>query len=297
MLSTTTATRFAARSAAAISAFFTWLFVAGTAFAEDVLPVIGAPQERGLGFQPAASPVKVELEHFHDLLLIIITAITVFVLGLLVYVAVRFRASANPVPSQTTHHTWLEVAWTVLPVFILVIIAIPSFRILYYMEKAPNPEMTLKVTGHQWYWSYEYPDHGGIAFDSRLIPEEELKPGQLRLLETDNRVVVPVGTDIRVQVTAADVLHAWAVPSFGVKKDAVPGRLNETWFNATREGLFYGQCSEICGTQHGYMPIAIEVVSKERFAKWVEKTKLAQGIIDSAPSQTAASAGGSALAN
>lgn len=263
---------------ALVTAFFATV-IAGVAYAQDKAPIVGAPRDWQLGFQPAASPVKTQLEAFHDLLLIIITAITLFVLGLLIYVMVRFRRGANPNPSKTTHHTGLEVAWTVIPVIILVVIAIPSFRVLYYMDKAPNAEMTLKVTGYQWYWGYEYPDHGGISFQSNMLTREEAEAkGGPYLLETDNRVVVPVGTDIRVLVTAADVLHSWAVPAFGVKKDAVPGRLNETWFRAEREGLYYGQCSEICGVNHGFMPIAIEVVSKERFAAWVEETKVAQGL-------------------
>jgi cytochrome c oxidase subunit 2 len=213
------------------------------------------------------------MESFHDLLMVIITAITIFVLGLLVYVAIRFRASANPVPSKTTHNTTIEVLWTVVPVIILVVIAVPSFRLLYFMEKAENPEMTIKATGYQWYWGYEYPDHGGLTFTANMLPDNEIKPGMKRVLETDNRVVVPVNTTVRVYTTAADVLHAWAVPSFGVKKDAVPGRLNETWFRAEREGVYYGQCSEICGTNHGFMPIAVEVVSKAAFDAWVKKAQ------------------------
>jgi cytochrome c oxidase subunit II len=249
----------------------------------------GAPVPWGLDFQPAASPVKQHIEEFHHFLLIIITAITLFVMGLLAYVIVRFNARANPVPSKNAHNTMIEIIWTVIPVVILIVIAIPSFKLLYYGDKTPNPGMTLKVSGHQWYWSYEYPDHGGIAFDSRpiwdaptttteqakqliaesspnwLVPTAE----PLRLLEVDNRIVLPVGVDVRVLVTAADVLHSWAMPALGVKKDAVPGRLNETWLRIDHEGLFYGQCSEICGTGHGFMPIVIEGVSPERFASWV----------------------------
>jgi cytochrome c oxidase subunit 2 len=232
-----------------------------------------APVDWQLGLQRAATPVKQQMESFHDLLMVIITAITIFVLGLLVYVAIRFRASANPVPSKTTHNTTIEVLWTVVPVIILVVIAVPSFRLLYFMEKAENPEMTIKATGYQWYWGYEYPDHGGLTFTANMLRDNEIKPGMKRVLETDNRVVVPVNTTVRVYTTAADVLHAWAVPSFGVKKDAVPGRLNETWFRAEREGVYYGQCSEICGTNHGFMPIAVEVVSKAAFDAWVKKAQ------------------------
>jgi len=256
---------------AAVSAFLVVAFSqVMTALAQDA-PLVGAPQPGGIGLQAAASPVKAQLEDFHTLLLWIITLITLFVLGLLVYVVVRFNRKANPVPSKTTHHTGLEIAWTVIPVLILVVIAFPSFRVLYFMDKAPNAEMTLKVTGHQWYWSYEYPDHQGIAFDSYMLPPDEVKDRNLRLLEVDNRVVVPVGADIRVLVTASDVLHSWAVPALGVKKDAVPGRLNETWFRADREGIYYGQCSEICGINHGFMPIAIEAVSREKFDAWVQQ--------------------------
>lgn len=262
---------------AAVSAFFVSALVSGMALAQDATNV-GAPQPWQMGFQQAASPVKEQLDSFHDLLLVIITAITLFVLALLVYVVIRFRAAANPVPSKTTHNTWLEVAWTVIPVVILAVIAVPSFRVLYYMDKAPNAEMTIKVTGYQWYWGYEYPDHGGLTFDSYMKPENEVTDPNLRLLEVDNRVVVPVGTDIRVLVTAADVIHAWAVPALGVKKDAVPGRLNETWFRADREGIYYGQCSEICGTNHGFMPIAVEAVSKEKFQAWIAQKQAELGI-------------------
>lgn len=262
---------------AAVSAFFLTALGSAMAFAQDAASV-GAPTPWQLGLQQAASPVKSQLDSFHDLLLIIISAITLFVAALLVYVLVRFRASKNPVPSKLTHHTGLEVAWTVIPVVILAVIAVPSFRVLYYMDKAPNAEMTIKVTGYQWYWGYEYPDHGGIQFDSFMLPAEQVTNPNLRLLEVDQRVVVPVGTDIRVLVTAADVIHAWAVPAFGVKKDAVPGRLNETWFRADREGVYYGQCSEICGVNHAFMPIAVEVVSKEAFQAWVEKKQAELGI-------------------
>ncbi|PWC56369.1 cytochrome c oxidase subunit II [Azospirillum sp. TSO22-1] len=239
-----------------------------------------APQPWELGLQPAASPVKHALDDFHNLLLVIITAITLLVFALLVAVAVRFNAKRNPTPSSTSHNTLLEVAWTVVPVIILIVIAVPSFRVLYMMEVTPEAEMTIKVTGRQWYWDYEYPDQGGFAYSSYMIQEADLKPGQKRLLEVDNRVVVPVNTVVRVQLTAGDVIHAWALPAFGVKKDAVPGRLNETWFKVEKEGVYYGQCSEICGTNHGFMPIAVEAMSKEKFAEWVAKAKVAYGTPD-----------------
>ncbi len=233
-----------------------------------------APQPWQLGFQEAATPVMERIDGFHDLLLVIITVIMLLVTALLVYVVVRFNEKANPVPSKTTHHTVLEVMWTVVPVLILVVIAIPSFRLLYYMDKTTTPGMTLKVVGSQWYWSYVYPDHGKIAFDSLIIPDDQLKPGQLRLLEVDNRVVVPVDTDIRVLLTSNSVLHSWAVPAFGVKIDTVPGRMSETWMRVTKPGIYYGQCSELCGINHGFMPIAVQAVSKADFAKWVTRAKV-----------------------
>lgn len=227
------------------------------------------PLQWQIGLQPAASPVLHEINSFHNLLLIIIFAIAVFVLALLVYVMVRFRASANPVPSKTAHNTLLEVAWTLIPVAILLVIAIPSFKLLYFSDVTHKAELTVKAIGHQWFWSYEYPDNGNFTFDATMVEAADLKPDQPRLLETDYRVVVPVNTNVRLLTTSVDVIHAWAMPAFGVKKDAVPGRLLETWFRAEREGVYYGQCSELCGTNHGFMPIAVEVVSKEAFAKWV----------------------------
>ena len=222
-----------------------------------------------MGFQPAASPTMASIESFHTLLMWVITLITIFVLGLLVYVMVRFNETANPTPSQTTHNTMVEVLWTVIPIVILVAIAVPSFKLLYFTDKTANAEMTLKIVGHQWYWSYEYPDQGELKFDSNMIADKDLKPGQRRLLEVDNRVVLPVGTNIRLQMTGADVIHAWRIPAFGVMKDTVPGRLTETWVRIDREGVYYGQCSELCGINHAFMPIAVEAVGKEKFAAWV----------------------------
>lgn len=252
-----------------VSAGAALLWLASTpALAQDT--PVGQPVPWGLGLQAAASPMKDKMHHFHNVLLMpIITVISLFVLGLLIYVSVRFRAGRNKTPSRTTHNTMLEVIWTLIPVIILVIIVIPSMKMLYYVDRAKNPEMTIKVTGYQWYWGYEYPDHGGINFLSNMLKDEELKPGQPRLLATDNVVVLPVDTDIRVLVTANDVLHSWAMPALGLKTDAVPGRLNETWVRINQEGIFYGQCSEICGVNHGFMPIEIHAVSKEKFAEWV----------------------------
>jgi cytochrome c oxidase subunit 2 len=243
-------------------------FLGGAAFAAE-------PKPWEMTLQPAASQTMHRIASFHTLLLWVITAISVFVLGLLVYVMVRFNERANPTPSTTTHNTTIEVLWTVIPIVILVGIAVPSFRLLYFADRTANPEMTLKIVGHQWYWSYEYPDHGDVKFDSNMIADKDLKQGQRRLLEVDNRVVLPIKTNIRLQLTAADVIHAWRIPAFGVMKDAVPGRLLETWVNIDREGVYYGQCSELCGVNHSYMPIAVEAVSKEKFAAWIEQQKKA----------------------
>jgi cytochrome c oxidase subunit 2 len=231
------------------------------------------PQPWELGMQPPATPVKDRLEAFHDELLIIITLITIFVLGLLLYVIVRFHYQRNPVPSRTSHHTVIEMLWTVVPVLILVIIAIPSFKLMYYMDRVPEPDMTIKVTGHQWYWSYEYPDQGGLAFDSNLIPEADLKPGQKRLLDVDNPLVVPVDATIRVQITGSDVIHSWFVPSFGVQEYAIVGRLNESWMKVEHAGVYYGQCNQICGINHAFMPIKVEAVSKDDFQRWLADAK------------------------
>jgi len=242
------------------------------------------PARWEIGLQPPASPSAEWMHGFHDLLLVpIISVITLFVLALLVYVCIKFSAKNHPVPSKTTHNTMIEVLWTVIPVIILVIIAIPSFKGLYFLDKTEQAEMTLKAIGHQWYWSYEYPDNGNFTFDANLVPEADLKPGQPRLLETDNEVVLPVDTNIRLLMTATDVIHSWTIPSFGVKKDAVPGRINETWVRITRPGTFYGQCSEICGTGHGYMPIKVRAVSKDEFAQWLQEAQKKFARVDGEP--------------
>lgn len=231
--------------------------------------VIGNAEPWQLGLQEAHTPIMERINSFHNMLLWIITLITIFVLALLVYVCVKFKAEANPTPSRRTHHATLEIAWTAIPVLILVIMAIPSFKLLYFSDVVPDTDMTVKAIGRQWYWSYEYPDHGNFTFDAWMIPDEDIGEGQFRLLETDYRVVIPAATNVRVQVTSSDVLHAWAMPSAGVKIDAVPGRLNETWVNFPEPGVYYGQCSELCGVNHGFMPIAIEVLPKEEFEAWV----------------------------
>jgi cytochrome c oxidase subunit 2 len=231
------------------------------------------PRPWETNLQPPASPIMERLTSFHDMLLWIISAIVLFVFVLLAYTCWRFAEARNPVPSRRSHHTVLEVAWTAVPVLILVIIAIPSFKLLYYMDVVPETEMTIKATGHQWYWSYDYPDNGNFTFDSYMIAAADLQPGQLRLLETDNRLVVPVDTSIRIQTTADDVVHSWAMPQFGIKVDAIPGRLNEMWFKVEQPGTYYGQCSELCGVNHGFMPITIEAVSKEAFEAWVKEAQ------------------------
>lgn len=234
-----------------------------------------APTLWQMGFQPAATPIMRELTNLHNLLLVIITLITLFVLGLLIYVVWRFGEKRNPTPSKTSHNTVIEILWTVVPVLILVVIAVPSFALLYHQDVIPKADMTIKATGHQWYWEYQYPDHGELTFDSNIVEVADLKPGQKRLLEVDNRIVVPINKTVRVIVTAAPdgVLHAWAIPAFGVKIDAVPGRLNETWFRAEREGVYYGQCSELCGVRHGFMPIRVDVVSDRAFQAWLVKAR------------------------
>lgn len=246
------------------------LLAAGAALALD-----GQPAPWQLGFQPAASPIMEQTNNFHNLLLVIITVITLFVLFLLLWVIIRFNEKANPVPSKTSHHTMLEVAWTILPVVILVVIAVPSFRLLYAQYEFPKPDLIIKAIGHQWYWSYEYPQHGSLKFDSIMIEDKDLKPGQPRLLSVDREIYVPVNKVVEVLVTADDVLHNWAVPAFGCKIDAVPGKITRTWFKATRTGVFYGQCSELCGTRHAFMPIAVRVVSDAEFDAWLKGAKTA----------------------
>ena len=244
------------------------LFFGGAAFAE-----LGQPRPWEMTLQESASPVMDNIVWFHNFLFWLITIITLFVLALLVIVMVKFNAKANPIPSKTTHNTLIEVAWTIIPVLILVGIAVPSFRLLFQQLDIPKADLTIKATGKQWYWSYAYPDHGKFEFDSLLVAEKDLKPGQPRLLAADNEMVVPVNKVVRIQTTGADVIHAFAVPAFGIKIDSVPGRLNETWFKATKVGMFYGQCSELCGKDHAFMPIAVRVVSDQEFAAWVEGAK------------------------
>jgi len=240
---------------------------------EQALAAEGRSQPWQIGLQPAYSPVMERVHEFNNMLLWIQFLIVALVLGILAYIIVRFNEKANPVASKTAHNTLLEIVWTAIPIIILVIIAIPSIKLLYYADKAQDPEMTIKVVGHQWYWSYIYPDHGEFEFDSVLIPDDELEEGQPRLLAVDNRVVLPVDTTVQVLISSDDVIHNWAVPSLGLKLDATPGRTNETWVKINEEGTYYGMCSELCGVNHGYMPIQIEAVSKERFAEWVKEAQ------------------------
>jgi cytochrome c oxidase subunit 2 len=253
----------------------------GAAFAE-----LGQPAPWEYKLQEAATPVMEQIVWFHNILFWLITIITLFVLALLVVIVVKFNAKANPVPSRTTHNTLIEVAWTLIPVLILVGIAVPSFRLLFLQLDIPKADLTIKATGKQWYWSYAYPDNGKFEFDS-LLAQDKMP----RLLGVDNEMVVPVNKVVRIQTTGADVIHSFAVPAFGIKIDSVPGRLNETWFKATKLGMFYGQCSELCGKDHAFMPIAVRVVNDQEFATWVEgaKKKFATG-----PANSFASAGAAA---
>jgi len=250
------------------------IVVGAVAMSRVAYAELGQPAPWEYKLQESGSPVMDHIEWFHNWLLVIITIITLFVLGLLITVMVKFNAKANPVPSRTTHNTLIEVAWTLIPVMILVGIAIPSFRLLFQELDLPKADLTIKATGKQWYWSYAYPDNGKFEFDSLLACDEtRTKCQPPRLLSVDNELVVPVGKIIRVETTGADVIHSFAVPAFGIKIDAIPGRLNETWFQATKTGMYYGQCSELCGKDHAFMPIAVKVVTDQEFATWIEAAK------------------------
>jgi len=256
-----------------------------------------APRPWEMGMQPAFSPVKADIIALHDLVLIIITVITLFVGVLLVWVMVRYNAKANPVPSRTSHNTIIEVTWTLLPVLILVVIAIPSFRLVFYEDRTNEADLTVKATGHQWYWEYTYPDKGNLDFNSNFLSDDQLKPGQLRMLEVNNQMVVPVNKNIRVLTNSGDVIHSWFVPSLGVQRYAIPGRTIETWFRATQPGTYYGECNQICGTNHSKMPIVVHAVSEQEFDAWVEKAKTEFSDASPAvpPAQSAALTGAPAL--
>ena len=242
-------------------------FITANAFADQ-------PKDWQLGFQNPASDGMRDIVNFHNnLLLPIIIAISVFFLFLMLYACVRFRASANPNPSKRTHNVTVEILWTLIPCLILIVMAVPSFKILYKQDTIPKADLTIKAVGYQWYWGYEYPDEN-IIFDSYMVEEKDLRADQPRLLAVDNEVVVPVNKVVKVLITANDVLHAWALPSFGVKRDAVPGRINETWFKAEKEGTYYGQCSELCGIKHAFMPITVKVVSEEDYQEWLSEARV-----------------------
>ncbi len=261
-------------------------------------PAVGQPTQGGIDLQPTVTPIGVEAHGMvDDVLNPIMIGISIFVLGLLGWVAFRYRQSRNPTASRTSHNTVVEVIWTVVPVLILVWIAVPSFRLLANQYSPPKADLTIKATGHQWYWEYEYPDQGGFSFDSIMLTDDEAKKaGSPLKLDVDNRIVVPVGATVKVLTTAADVIHAFMIPAFFIQMDAVPGRINETWFKATKPGVYFGQCYQLCGTRHAFMPIAVEVVSKEQFAAWVAAKQKENGIDPAAKTAAAAPAGGSPAA-
>ena len=265
------------------------MYVSGAAMLATASPALageGQPSPWQMTFQNAATPIMEQITSFHRFVNIIIVCIALFVLGLMIYVMVRFNEKRNPQPSRTTHNTVLEIAWTVIPVLILVSIAIPSFRLLFAQYDFPKADLTVTATASQWYWTYDYPDYG-ITFASIIVQDADLKPEQPRLLTVDHELVVPVNKNVIVQVKAVDVIHDWAVPSFGIKIDAVPGRLQRTWFRAERTGMFYGQCSELCGRNHAFMPIAVHVVSDEEFADWLAKHKSSASLDDASRVATA----------
>jgi cytochrome c oxidase subunit II len=245
----------------------------GAALAQSGDVIVAAPRPWEIGMQAAYSPLKREIIDLHHLVLIIITIITLFVGGLLIWVMYRYNARRNPMPSTTSHHTLLEIAWTVIPVLILVVIAIPSFRLIYYLDRTPNPDMTIKVTGHQWYWEYSYPDQGNLDVESRYVRDEDLRPDQLRLLAVDNPMVIPAGKKIRILTGSSDVIHSFFIPSLGVQRYAIPGRTIELWLMADKPGVYYGECNQICGQDHSRMPIAVRAVSDTDFKTWVEQAK------------------------
>ncbi|MDO8606357.1 MAG: cytochrome c oxidase subunit II [Phaeospirillum sp.] len=251
------------------------LFMVPAAFAAE-------PQPWAIGFQKGASPTMERIQSLTSFINVVIVSITALVSALLGYACWRFSAKRNPKPANWSHNTPLEVAWTAIPAIILLLIAIPSFRLLYFMDRVNDAELTVKIVGHQWYWSYEYPDHD-FKFDSMIVTEDALKPGQPRLLTADNELVVPAGVPVRLQMTADDVIHSWAVPAFGVKTDAVPGRLNESWVQVNEPGVYYGQCSQLCGINHGFMPIQVRALPKDEFAAWAAAAKRKFAHLDGTP--------------
>ena len=269
-----------------------WIIGAGV-LAGLLSSTVGAfadqPRPWQMNFQPAVTPVMEQIEDFHRLLLVIITLISLFVLALILWIIVRYNSRANPTPSKVSHHTLLEVVWTIVPVIILVLIAIPSFRLLYFEADVPPVDLTINAIGHQWYWTYQYPDKGKLQFDSVMLTDEQAaKKNEPRLLGVDNPIVVPVNKVVKVVTSGSDVIHSWAVPAFGVKMDAIPGRLNVTWFKALKEGTYYGQCSQLCGAHHAFMPIEVRVVSEAEFEKWLAAAKKQFAADDSGMTRTAA---------
>ena len=269
---------------------FALTIVAALAGGEPALAGLGQPSPWQLGLQQSASPVMDNIIWFHDFLLYIITGIAGFVLALLIIVMVRFNARANPAPSRTTHNTLIEIAWTIIPIMILMFIAVPSFKLLFLQLNVPAADLTVKATGKQWFWTYSYPDDK-FEFDSLMVQDKDLKQGQLRLLTVDNEMVVPVNKVVHVLTIGADVIHSFAVPSFGIKIDAIPSRINETWFKAEREGTYYGQCSELCGKDHAFMPIVVRVVNDREYTAWVEQAKKKFATDDSHSTAVAAADG------
>lgn len=283
--------RAARAGGAAVMAAMLLALGAGAAVAQGD-PMIGAPQPWGMGLQASGGPIKDAISSFNSLVFWIIVAITIFVFLLLVYVVWRFRASANPNPSQTSHNTTLEIAWTVVPVLILVVIAIPSFRLIYYQDRAVDADLTINVQGRQWYWHYAYPDHGNFTFDSYPVADADIRPanGQIRGLSVDNPLVIPVGANVRILTTGQDVIHSFFVPSLGVQKYTIPGRTLETWIRADRPGVYYGQCNQICGVNHWFMPIEVRAVPRQEFEAWHQqaRTRFAQGLPPVHPAEIAA---------
>jgi cytochrome c oxidase subunit 2 len=234
-----------------------------------------APRPWEMGMQASFSPMKTQIVDLHNLVLVIVTLITLFVAVLLAWVCYRYNAKRNPVPNRISHHTGLEIAWTVIPVLILVVMAIPSFRLIYFLDRTPDPDMTVKVTGHQWYWEYTYPDQGNLSVESRYVHDEDLKPGQLRLLAVDNEMVIPAGKKIRILTNSDDVIHSFFIPSLGAQRYAIPGRTIELWLEADKPGVYYGECNQICGQDHSRMPIAVHAVTDAEFKTWLDKAKKA----------------------
>lgn len=267
--------RFPRRLPAVLTLFLAAAIVpmAGTLVVGDALAAVPTPW--GIGMQPAGNSQKAQINDLHNLVLVIITVITIFVGALLAWVMVRYNANRNPVPSTTSHNTTIEILWTVIPILILVVIAIPSFRLVYYLDRTPEPDLTIKVTAHQWYWEYGYPEAGDLTIESRMVRTEDLKPGQLRLLDVDNQMIVPVGKKIRILTNSVDVIHSFFVPSLGVQRYAIPGRTIETWMEVDKPGVYYGQCNQICGVDHSRMPIAVKAVTADEYNAWIAKEKKA----------------------